>query len=92
MVRPAHNCGGCNPYRLVSRTTTPGKRKARVGLWKCKDCRKQFTVKVGTIFESSHVPVSKWLMGIQLLCATKKGMSFHQFHRMLGITCTATAI
>ncbi len=83
------HCGGCNPYRLVSRTTTPGKRKARIGLWKCKDCRKQFTVKVGTIFESSHIPVSKWLMGIHLLCASKKGMSAHQFHRMLGITYRA---
>lgn len=83
------HCGGCAPYKLVSRTTTPGKRKARIGLWKCRECRKQFTVKVGTIFESSHIPVSKWLMAIHLLSASKKGLSAHQIHRMLGVTYRA---
>jgi hypothetical protein len=48
--------------------------------------RRQFTVTVGTIFEDSHIPISKWLLAIHLLCASKKGMSAHQLHRMLGVT------
>jgi transposase-like protein len=55
-------------------------------LWKCAACRKQFTVTVGTIFERSHVPLNKWLLAFYLLCSSKKGMSAHQLHRMLGVT------
>jgi transposase-like protein len=55
-------------------------------LWKCSACRKQFTVTVGTIFESSHIPLNKWLLAFYLLCSSKKGMSTHQLHRMLGVT------
>src|SRR6266511_1466674 len=55
-------------------------------LWKCAACRKQFTVTVGTIFESSHIPLNKWLLAFYLLCSSKKGMSSHQLHRMLGVT------
>jgi transposase-like protein len=55
-------------------------------LWKCAACRKQFTVMVGTIFESSHIPLNKWLLAFYLLCSSKKGMSAHQLHRMLGVT------
>jgi transposase-like protein len=55
-------------------------------LWKCAKCRKQYTVTVGTIFEASHVPLHKWLLAFYLLCSSKKGMSAHQLHRMLGIT------
>jgi transposase-like protein len=80
------HCGGADPYRLTARNVTPGKRAARPGLWKCRACRKQFTVKVGTIFESSHIPVSKWLSAIHLISASKKGMSALQFQRMLGMT------
>ena len=54
-------------------------------LWKCAACRKQFTVTVGTIFESSHIPLNKWLLAFYLLCSSKKGISAHQLHRMLGI-------
>ena len=75
-------CGGADPYKL---TPKPGS-KTRKGLWKCRACRKQFTVTVGTIFEDSHIPISKWLLAIHLLCASKKGMSAHQLHRMLGVT------
>ncbi len=52
----------------------------------CNACRKQFTVTVGTIFERSHVPLSKWLAATFLMCASKKGISAHQLHRMLGVT------
>lgn len=65
------------PYPLKSET-----RK----LYKCAACRKQYTVTVGTIFEGSHIPLQKWLLGFYLLCSSKKGMSAHQLHRMLGIT------
>jgi transposase-like protein len=76
------HCGGCDPYKL---TPKPGS-KTRKGVYKCRACRKQFTVTVGTIFEDSHIPLSKWLLAIHLLCASKKGMSAHQLHRMLGVT------
>src|SRR6266478_4748184 len=61
-------------------------RKPRRGLWKCAGCRMQFTVTVGTIFEDSHIPLNKWLLAFHLICASKKGMSAHQLHRMLGVT------
>jgi len=80
------HCGGLNPYRLVARK--PG-AKTRKGLWKCKACRKQFTVTVGTVFEDSRIPISKWLLAIHLIGSSKKGMSAHQIHRMLGISYKA---
>lgn len=58
----------------------------RTGLWKCKDCRKQFSVTVGTVFERSKIPLNKWLMAVHLMCASKKAISSHQIHRMLGVT------
>lgn len=61
-------------------------RKTRTGLRKCSDCRKQFTVKVGTVFESAHIPLNKMLQAVYLMCASKKGISAHQLHRVLGIT------
>jgi transposase-like protein len=60
--------------------------KGRNGYYQCNACRKQFTVTVGTVFERSHIPLNKWLLAGFLLCASKKGMSAHQMHRMLGIT------
>ncbi len=72
-------------YRLIAKKTD-SKRTARKGLWKCRGCRKQFTVTVGTIFESTRIPLNKWLIAFHLLCSSKKGMSAHQLHRMLGIT------
>lgn len=58
----------------------------RPGLWKCAACRKQFSVTVGTVFERSKIPLSKWLMAAYLMCSSKKGISAHQLHRMLGVT------
>lgn len=58
----------------------------RPGLMKCKDCRKQFSVTVGTVFEKSKIPLNKWLMAVHLMCASKKAISSHQIHRMLGVT------
>ncbi len=61
--------------------------KVRLGLWKCyaKECRKQFTVRVGTVFESAHIPLTKMLQAVYLLCASKKGISAHQLHRTLEV-------
>jgi len=58
----------------------------RTGLWKCKDCREQFTVTVGTVFERSKIKLNVWLQAVFLLCSSKKGMSAHQLHRTLGVT------
>ena len=74
-------------YRLEGKGGSKG-TKARPGLYKCreKECRKQFSVTVGTVFERSKIPLSKWLMAAYLLCSSKKGMSAHQLHRTLGVT------
>ena len=58
----------------------------RAGLHQCNSCRQHFTVMVGTLYERSHVPLHKWMLATHLLCASKKGMSSHQLHRMLGVT------
>jgi transposase-like protein len=82
-------CGEINnAYRLEPKPTKEGEKgkHVRKGVWKCGGCREQFTVTVGTIFEDSHIPLSKWLLAYHLLCASKKGMSAHQLHRMLKVT------
>ena len=73
------HCGSTNAKRLEGRSYTPG------ALY-CRDCRKKFTVAVGTLFERSHVPLHKWVLAFQLLTSSKKGMSAHQLHRMLDVT------
>ena len=74
------HCGSVdNAHRIKGKT-------ARPGLWFCADCRTQFTVTVGTLFERSKVPLHKWLLAVHLLCASKKGISSHQLHRILGVT------
>jgi transposase-like protein len=78
------HCKSTEIYRLTQQADA--KKSARVGLLKCKKCRKQFSVTVGTIFEGSHIPLHKWLMAIHFVCASKKGMSALQLSRMLGVT------
>ncbi len=75
------HCGGAERFYDLSKT--------RMGLWKCGHCRKQFTVRVGMVFESSHVPLHKWLQAAYLLCSSKKGISSHQLHFILEITYKA---
>jgi transposase-like protein len=74
------HCGGFNRISKMSGKST------RIGVYKCYQCRKQFTVKVGTVFEDSHVPMRLWLQAIFLLCSSKKGISSNQLHRTLGVT------
>ena len=86
-----HHCGSMEkPYKLAGvRTKASNKNPEGVerhGLYKCKDCRGQFTVRMGTVFEESHVPLLKWLQAIHLMCSSKKGISAHQLHRTLEIT------
>jgi transposase-like protein len=78
------HCGGDKPYTLKPKATST--KPGRKGLYKCRACRKQFTVTVGTVFEDSHIPISKWLLAIHLLASSKKGISAHQLHRNLGIS------
>jgi transposase-like protein len=78
------HCGGLNPYKIIGKPDS--KRPVRKGVYKCRECRKQFTVTVKTIFEDSHIPLNKWLMAVSLMCSSKKGISAHQLHRMLGLT------
>lgn len=61
-------------------------KSTRVGTYKCYRCRKPFTVKIGTIFEASHVPMHLWLQAMYLMCASKKGVSSNQLRRTLGVT------
>lgn len=76
--------GAACPFcRLHQVTKLNGKRE---GFFQCNRCRRQFTVRTGTIFERSHVPLSKWLQAVHLLCASKKGMSALQVSRMLGVS------
>lgn len=77
-------------YKLEGVRTKASKKnpegKERHGLWKCRECRKQFTVRKGTIFEESHIEMFKWLQAIHLMVSSKKGISSHQLHRVLEIT------
>lgn len=59
-------------------------KSTRPGVYKCKDCRKPFSVTVGTVMERSHIPLSKWVLAAQLMASSKKGMSAKQLERMLG--------
>lgn len=85
-------CPHCGEAKRVNRLqgvrSKPSKKNPegveRHGLWKCYACREQFTVRVGTIFEDSHLPLRYWLQAIHLLCASKKGISTRQLQRTLG--------
>jgi transposase-like protein len=72
------HCGGIDRITPVT--------GGRIGLKRCGDCKKQFTCKVGTVFEDSKVPLHKWFQAAHLLASSKKGVSSHQLHRTLGVT------
>lgn len=81
-------CPKCGAVDRINRLEGVKDKKGRVrpGLWKCYHCRSQFTVRVGTVFEASHVPLHKWLQAAFLMASSKKGVSSNQLHRMLGVT------
>lgn len=74
------HCGG------VERIGKMAGKSTRVGTYKCYRCRKPFTVKIGTIFEASHVAMHIWLQAMYLIAGSKKGISSNQLHRILGVT------
>jgi transposase-like protein len=76
----------CPHCGCTGNTTKLQGAKHRAGVHKCNDCRKQFTVTVGTVFERSHVPLHLWFQVVYLMSASKKGISSHQIHRMIGVT------
>jgi transposase-like protein len=78
--RPCPHCG------VVDESSPLKGKSTRIGVYKCRACRKPFTVKVGTVFESSHIKMHVWLQAIFLLSSSKKGISSNQLSRSLGIT------
>jgi transposase-like protein len=76
-------CHRCGETVRVGRM---GGRSTKLGQCKCYVCRKPFAVTVGTVMESSHIPLHVWLQGMHLMCTSKKGFSANQLHRILGIT------
>lgn len=78
------HCGSLNAYRMVGSSCRPG-------LCRCRDCQKQFTVTVGTVFEDSHLPLATWVRAIHLMATSKKGMSALQLQRNLGLGSYRTA-
>ena len=76
-------CPRCGETARIGRM---GGRSTKLGLCKCYVCRKPFAVTVGTVMESSHIPLHVWLQAMHLLCASKKGISSNQLHRILGVT------
>ncbi|NVN85406.1 MAG: IS1595 family transposase [Rhodopseudomonas sp.] len=83
-VRVCPHCGNADQKKI---TQLHGEAH-RAGLYQCNEpeCREQFTVTVGTVFERSKIPLTKWLAALFLMTASKKGISAHQMHRMLGIS------
>mgnify|MGYP003627853705 CR=1 FL=1 len=79
-------CPHCGCMGRIYKMTANAEKRIRIGLHKCGDCRKQFTVKVGTVFESSHVKLHLWFQAAYLMASSKKGISAHQLHRTLGVT------
>jgi transposase-like protein len=74
---------------MGDRITKFAGKSTRPGVYNCKDCRKPFSVTVGTVMERSHIPLSKWVLATRLMAASKKGMSAHQLHRMLDTSYEA---
>jgi len=76
------HCPSCGQFDTVKEL---GGKSMGPGWYHCKECRKKFTAAVGTIYERSHIPMTKWFLATHLMCASKKGISAHQLHRMLGL-------
>src|SRR5580704_11881250 len=72
------HCGSLNVMRMAGQT--------QAGYFLCRDCADKFTCRTGTLMERSHIPLHKWLLAMMLLSSSKKGMSAHQLHRMIGVT------
>jgi transposase-like protein len=80
------HCGNADADKIAKLET----KSVRPGLHYCNECAKQFTATVGTVFERSKIPLTKWWLAMHLIGSSKKGMSSHQLHRMLGISYKST--
>lgn len=79
------HCGNTDASRIYSITANVS-HGVRLGLKSCQDCKGQFTVRTGTVMESSHLPLTKWALAYRLMASAKKGISAHQMHRTLGVS------
>jgi transposase-like protein len=80
------HCGNADSSTIAKLTT----KSVRPGLYYCNECKKQLTATVGTVFERSKIPLTKWWLAMHLIGSSKKGISSHQLHRMLGISYKST--
>jgi len=82
--------GGTKKCKLTKMMSKPSKKnpesKEVKGYYHCGDCRKRFTVRTRTVYERSHIPLHKGGLATHLICESKKGMSAHQLHRVIGVT------
>jgi len=79
-------CPHCGGVDRITKVKANVEKRVRLGLWRCGDCKRQFTVKVGTVFEHMRLPLHKALQAVYLMTSSKKGISAHQLHRVLEIT------
>lgn len=83
---------GCTAQRKFSLIAANPEKKVRAGLRWCAECKSQFTVTIGTIFEDSHIPLRKWLIAFYMICSSKKGISSLQLQRNLALGSYRTAL
>jgi transposase-like protein len=81
----------CPHCGVVNEATLVKGKSHRPGMYQCNACREPFTVTIGSVMESSHVPLAKWALAFRLMAASKKGVSAHQLMRMLGLGSYRTA-
>lgn len=79
-------CPRCGSFDRITKVKANPEKRIRLGLYRCGSCKRQFTVKVGTIFEDSKIALNLWLQAVVLMTACKKGISAHQLHRTLEVT------
>lgn len=80
------SCPHCGGMERITKVKANPEKRIRIGLWRCGQCKSQFTVKVGTVFEHARMPLHKMLQAVYLMTSSKKGVSAHQLHRMLEVT------
>ncbi len=79
-------CVHCGGFDRITKVKANPEKRIRVGLWRCGQCKSQFTIKVGTVFEHARMPLHKMLQAVYLMTSSKKGISAHQLHRLLEVT------
>jgi len=80
------HCPRCGGTERLTRVTPNPEKRVRYGLWRCGDCKRQFTAKIGTVFEHARIPMHKIIQAVFLMCSSKKGISAHQVHRILQVS------